>query len=251
MRSLSPDEDREFLMVNLIKYRAKAKYADGRKTDLTGEQANALYAPIKFIGQIGARVDYVGRVSDQMGNIEPRWDEIGVVRYPSRAKFFEMVTNSEFQKRAIHKDAGLEVSQVLLTERVPWELSGAKRVADKNDAFTLAQLLKYRETAEYAERTGVKQKRKRTGKEAMDAFDVATDDFLMEVGANRVLRTTVEGALIGDGRTWDEFRLVHFPSQAAYTEAVQKTRDAIKHRDAAIEDSYLMKVKTMRQQITQ
>jgi hypothetical protein len=64
----SPDEDREFLMVNLIKYRAKAKYADGRKTDLTGEQANALYAPIKFLGQIGARVDYVGRVKDQMGN---------------------------------------------------------------------------------------------------------------------------------------------------------------------------------------
>ena len=119
MRSLSPDEDREFLMVNLIKYRAKAKYADGRKTDLTGEQANSLYAPIGFIGQIGARVDYVGRVNDQMGNMNPGWDEIGVVRYPSRAKFFEMVTNPEFQNRAVHKDAGLEVSQVLLTESVP------------------------------------------------------------------------------------------------------------------------------------
>ena len=47
MRSVSPDEDREFLMVNLIKYRTNAKYADGRQTDLTGKQANALYAPIK------------------------------------------------------------------------------------------------------------------------------------------------------------------------------------------------------------
>jgi hypothetical protein len=131
--------------------------ADGRKTDLTGEQADALYAPIKFLGQIGARINYVGRVNDQMGNREPRWDEVGIVRYPSRAKFFEMVTNPEFQKRAVHKDAGLEVSQVLLTESVPWQLSGAKRVADKNDAFTLAQLLKFRETAAYADGTGVKQ----------------------------------------------------------------------------------------------
>jgi hypothetical protein len=153
MLSLPPDEDGEFLMVNLIKYRAKAKYADGRKTDLTGEQADALYAPIEFLGQIGARVDYAGRVKDQMGNVKPRWDQVGVVRYPSRAKFFEMVTNPEFQKRAVHKDAGLEVSQVLLTEPVPWPLSGAKQVADKDDAFTLAQLLKYRETAEYADGT--------------------------------------------------------------------------------------------------
>jgi len=212
MRSLSPDEDREFLMVNLIKYRAKARYADGRKTDLTGEQANALYAPIKFIGQIGARVDYVGRVNDQIGNRNPGWDEIGIVRYPSRAKFFEMVTNPEFQKRAVHKDAGLEVSQVLLTESVPWQLSGAKRVADESDAFTLAQLLKFREAAAYADGTGVK--RKQTGKEAMDAFDVATESILRDVGARRMLKTSVEGALIGDGRTWDEFRMLHFPSGA-------------------------------------
>jgi hypothetical protein len=249
MRSISPDEDREFLMVNLIKYRAKAKYADGRKTDLTGEQADALYAPVEFIARIGGEVAYMGRINDQMGNIEPRWDRVGIVRYPSRAKFFEMATNLEFQKRAVHKDAGVEVSQVLLTEREPWTPSDSKRVADKGDAFTLAQLLKYRETAQYAD--GNRVEPKRTGREAMDAYDAATEGFLREVGAQRVLRTKVEGTVIGDGRTWDEFRLVHFPSQAAYTEAVQKTRDAIKHRDAAIEDSYLMKVKTMRQQITQ
>jgi haloalkane dehalogenase len=246
MRSLSPDEDREFLMVNLIKYRAKAKYADGRKTDLTGEQADALYAPIKFIAQIGGKVDYVGRVNDQVGNNKPRWDQVGIVRYPSRAKFFEMVTNPEFQKRAVHKDAGLEVSQVLLTECVPWTLSGAKRVADKDDAFTLAQLLKYRETAKYADGNGVEQKR--TGKEAMDAFDVATENLLRKVGAKRMLRTMVEGALIGDGRTWDEFRLLHFPSETAYTvysDAVQEMPDATECRDAAIEDSYLMKVEPM------
>ena len=125
--------------------------------------------------------------------------------YPSRAKFFEIVTNPEFQKRAIHKDAGLEVSQVLLTESMPWTLSDAKRVADKDDAFTLAHLLKYREIARYAEGTGVI--RKKTGKEAMDAYDVVTESILRDVGARRMLKTKVEGALIGDGRTWDEFRV--------------------------------------------
>lgn len=178
--------------------------------------------------------------------MEPRWDEVGIVRYPSRARFFEMVTNPEFQKRAVHKDAGLKVSQVLLTESMPWQLSGAKRVADRNDAFTLAQLFKYRETAKYADGTGVK--RKQTGKEAMDAFDAATEGLLRRVGAKRVLKATVEGALIGDGRTWDEFRMLHFPSQAAYAaycDAVLELPHAKDEREAAIEDSYLMKVETM------
>lgn len=246
MRSVSPDEDGEFLMVNLIKFRAEAKYADGRKTNLTGEEANALYAPIKFIAQIGGKVDFAGRVKDQIGNMEPRWDEIGIVRYPSRAKFFEMVTNPEFQERVVHKDAGLEFSQVLLTEPTPWTLTDAKQVADKEDAFTLTQLLKYQEIAQYADTSEVTQNR--TGKQAMDAFDAATEDLLREVGAKRVLKSTVEGVLIGDGRVWDEFRMLHFPSEAAYTaysEAVIKMPDAIEHCDAAIKDSYLMKVDTM------
>ena len=246
MRSVSPDEDHEFLMVNLIKYRAKAKYADGRQTDLTGKQANALYAPIKFIAQIGGKVNFVGQVSQQMGNIEPHWDEVAIVRYPSRSKFFEMVTNPEFQKRAVHKDAGLEVSQVLLTEPVPWTLSGTKRVPDKQDAFTLAQLMKYRDTTKDSEVRGAKQQR--TGMEAMDAFDTAIEDVLREVGAKRLLRTRVEGALIGDGRTWDEFRLLHFPSEAAYTaysDAVQQMPDAMKQLNHVIEDSYAMKVEPM------
>jgi hypothetical protein len=110
----------------------------------------------------------------------------------------------------------------------------------------LAQLLKYRETALYTDGSGVKKKR--TGKEAMGAFDAATEGLLRKVGAKRVLKTTVEGALIGDGRTWDEFRILHFPSEAAYTaycDAVQKMLNAIEHREAAIEDRYLLKAEMM------
>lgn len=246
MRSTPPDQDREFLMVNLMTFRAKARYADGRETDLTGEQANARYAPIKFIAQIGGRIEFIGRVNEQMGNSQPRWEQVGIVRYPSRAKFFEMVTDPDFQKKAIHKDAGLEVSQVLVTERVPWKLSNAKRVGDESDAFTLAQLFKYEDTAKYAK--AGKQKETRTGKEAMDSFDAVTEDLLRKVGAKPLLKTTVEGTLIGDGRTWDEFRLLHFPSQAAYTNytnAVEEMEEAIKHREAAIDDVYTMKVEAM------
>ncbi len=247
MQSLPSDQDGEFLMVNLIKYREKAKYADRRETDLTGEEANALYAPVEFIAEIGGNVAYMGLVNHQMGNMSPSWDQVAIVRYPSRSKFLKMVSNPEFQRRAVHKDAGVEVTQVLLTERQAWTFSNPKRVTDEEDAFTLAQLLKYRVTAQYG--VGSEVEEQRTGKEAMDAFDNATEEILCEVGATPVLKTRVKGAIFGDGRTWDEFRLLHFPSQAAYTEAVQNMQDVIKHRDAAIEDGYLMKAKMIRQQI--
>ncbi|MEM6692551.1 MAG: hypothetical protein AAF664_24190 [Planctomycetota bacterium] len=246
MRSVSPDQDREFVMVNLIKFRAKAKYADGRKTDLTGQQANSLYAPIKYIANIGGRIEFVGHVNEQFGNLKPRWDEVGIVRYPSRTKFFEMVNNPEFEKRAIHKDAGLEVSQVLVTEPLLWKIPGAKRVSDQGDAFTFAQLLKYRKSAKYVSVN--KTSMKRTGAEAMELFDIAADEVLGEVGARPLFKTKVEGTLIGDGRTWDEFRLLHFPSQAAYTtysDTVNKMGDVMKHRNAAISDRYILKVETM------
>ncbi|MEM9646692.1 MAG: hypothetical protein AAF989_17000 [Planctomycetota bacterium] len=157
-----------------------------------------------------------------------------------------MVTNPDFERKAIHKDAGLEVSQVLVTERVPWKLSNAKRVGDESDALHLAQLFKYKVFAKYADAT--EQKHAWTGEDAMDAFDAATEDLLRKVGAKPVLKTTVVGTLIGDGRTWDEFRLLHFPSQAAYmsySNSLKKMEKAIRHREAAIEDSYVMKVGTM------
>jgi hypothetical protein len=52
-----------FYMFNLIEYREQAVYADGRPTDLTGEEANALYNPGEYIAAIGARAVFSYRGS--------------------------------------------------------------------------------------------------------------------------------------------------------------------------------------------
>ena len=55
MYETPPEEDGPFWMVNLVKYREKAVYPDGRETDLTGLEADALYAPLEFLQQaVGA-----------------------------------------------------------------------------------------------------------------------------------------------------------------------------------------------------
>jgi hypothetical protein len=45
---LSAPTDGPFYMFNLIRYREWAVYPDGRETDLTGREANALYAPTEL-----------------------------------------------------------------------------------------------------------------------------------------------------------------------------------------------------------
>lgn len=246
MEQLSPNKDRDFLMVNLIKFRSKAKYADDRKSDLTGRQANRLYAPLKNLGQIGASINYSERVREQIGNLSPRWDELAIVHYPSRAKFLKMVNDPDFRRRAIHKDAGVDVSQVLVTEKILWKPTGAELGADKEDAFVLAELIKYRSPKQIAEDNDVKQAL--SGKEAIDRFDLETNDLQRQVGATRVLRSTVEGVLIGDGRKWDEFRTIRFPSEAAYVQylaLLDKKPSTKAIRANAIENSYLLKVEPM------
>ena len=84
----------------------------------------------------------------------------------------------------------------------------------------------------------------RTGQEAMAVFDAATADIFKEVGATPVLKTKVEGVVIGDGRSWDEFRLMHFPSQAAFSTCIEKMGRFMNHREAAMQDNYLLQVKT-------
>lgn len=246
MRSLSSDEDRPFYMLNLIKYRERAVYRDGRETNLTGRQANNLYSPFEFLSEIGAEIAYVGEVNAQQEGSSPKWETVAIVKYPSRAKFFEMTGNKDFQARAMHKDAGIEVTQVVVTERVPWTApanAARARADDEEKPVTLLQLVKYRDVADYPAGS---TEGKRSGREAMELYEDAVAGILSDVGAERIMKLDVEGVFIGDGREWSECRLIQYPNQRAFREfeenaQVQKVQH---HRTAAIEDSYNLQLRT-------
>jgi len=96
-----------FYMVNLIRYRDQAQYADGRATELTGREANALYSPIEFITAIGAQIVFVGEVASTTTGAEGAWDDVAIVEYPCPLAFFAMAAHPEFQARSEHKEAGV------------------------------------------------------------------------------------------------------------------------------------------------
>ena len=98
-------------MVNLLKYKDKAIYKDGRDTDLSGEEAYALYASeVKnLIKKYGGEFLFVSKVSRMMcGEVEDLWDTVAIAKYPDRKSMYKMIMDPEYQKIHIHRDAGLE-----------------------------------------------------------------------------------------------------------------------------------------------
>ena len=105
-----PEAKSPIYMVNLLKFYERAKYEDGRQSELTGREAYGLYARAvaQLITQVGGQVGFSGEVSRLMlGEVESLWDEVAIAMYPSRAAMMEMIQLPEYAEINIHRTAGL------------------------------------------------------------------------------------------------------------------------------------------------
>lgn len=164
------------------------------------------------------------------------------MRYPSRALFFQMTQDEEFRARAIHKDAGLEKSLVIVAHlqeapQPPKPDPIPNPATPEDPAVAIAHLLKYNETADYGPESNEPE---RTGKEAMSLYEQAASSIALAQGVGPISWFEIEGVFIGDGRDFDEFRINIFPSHAAFDAVVaDPARVAGQvHRVAAIADTY-------------
>jgi uncharacterized protein (DUF1330 family) len=108
---MADDSGHPVVMLNLLRFRAKAVYADGRPTDLTGRQAYDLYAaPMqKIIDAGGGKVLFGGDIASLViGDVEDLWDTCLLVEYPSAAAFAAIVTSPEVAEIGVHRAAGLD-----------------------------------------------------------------------------------------------------------------------------------------------
>ena len=89
-------EDGPVWMVNLMKYREVADYADGRESTVTGQEADDLYTPLDSLAAVGAAPVFFGDVDEQLLGDDTVWDRIGVVKYPTRKSFIDMKSLPSF-----------------------------------------------------------------------------------------------------------------------------------------------------------
>ena len=106
----APGPEGPIVMVNLLKFRERAQYADGSEPELSGREAYLRYAVAveTLVRGVGGRVLYAGEVTFLMlGQVESLWDEIALAEYPNRAALLQMAMSPECQAIAHHRDAGL------------------------------------------------------------------------------------------------------------------------------------------------
>ena len=104
-------EDKPIYMINLLKFREKAIYPDKRETNLTGEEAYAIYTKEveEHLLNVGGKPVFGGNIERLMlGEVEDLWDKIYIAMYPSRKAMLQMISNPDYIKSAQHRVAGLE-----------------------------------------------------------------------------------------------------------------------------------------------
>jgi|TARA_B100001094_G_scaffold331343_1_gene399310 uncharacterized protein (DUF1330 family) len=107
---LEGDTETPIKMVNLLKFKDKAEYEDGRETNLSGKEAYKIYADevLGHLERVGGKSVFFGEVQRLMlGEVEELWDWVAIAEYPSRKAMLEMIMNSEYQKSEEHRSAGL------------------------------------------------------------------------------------------------------------------------------------------------
>ncbi len=164
--------------LNLMKYRDRADYGDGRESSLSGAEADDVYAPHDHLAAVGSRIILAAPVVHHLVGDDHRWDRIAIAQYRDRMALVEMNQSKDFEESHEHKEAGMEFTIVMATfpvegDPVPPQVSGAD-----GDHLMLLQVV----------------------------GDSAAIDLAEQVESTRIGRFWVEDRFLGDDRTFAEAR---------------------------------------------
>ncbi|HTN81001.1 MAG TPA: hypothetical protein VMK16_15095 [Acidimicrobiales bacterium] len=246
LATTDPADDGPIWMVNLMRYKPVATYAEGdaEGAAVSGREADDRYAPLDVLADIGAEVVFFGDVEDQLlGEGEP-WERVGIVRYPTGRSFIEMQQRGDFKERHVHKEAGMERTIVMGCHpaggdlAAPTDLSGLPDWADvphppteDDGPVMVIHVTRYTEGA---------------GRDEMRRYTSAAAKTAVPQGVRIAGWFDVDGTIVGDGREWHQVRMNRFPSKAAFMAVV---RDPVRleaqsaHREPALADTYTLVVR--------
>lgn len=121
--------DGPIFMVNLLKFKDKAEYEDGRETTLSGREAYNIYGTTvrDILPKFGGVAMFAADVTMlTLGRVEELWDEVAIAVYPNRAALVAMSTSDEWRDAAVHRTAGLagqlniETTLAEEAKNMPW-----------------------------------------------------------------------------------------------------------------------------------
>jgi uncharacterized protein (DUF1330 family) len=101
-------------MLNLVRFREKAAYPDGR--DISGADAYAAYGRESYpvFSRLGGQIVWRGNFELMLiGPAEEKWDECFIAEYPSVAAFVEMIRDPAYREAVKHRQAAVLDSRLI------------------------------------------------------------------------------------------------------------------------------------------
>ena len=111
--------DQPIEMLNLVRFNERAAYPpehDNAARNLTGAQAYRLYgeesAPV--LTRVGGSLFWRGGFETVLiGPDTERWDAVFIARYPDAGAFLAMVTDPDYRRAVIHRQAAVDTSRLI------------------------------------------------------------------------------------------------------------------------------------------
>ena len=106
-------------MLNLLIFHDNAQYPEGHENagkDWSGERAYEEYGKTSgpVFKRVGGEVIWRGQwQSTLMGPQEEEWDAAFIARYPHAGAFLEMVTDPDYQKAVVNRQAAVLTSRLI------------------------------------------------------------------------------------------------------------------------------------------
>ncbi|ASK33613.1 DUF1330 domain-containing protein [Alloalcanivorax mobilis] len=111
--------DTPIVMLNLLRYRAVARYKDG-EAEYDGREAYRRYSLVAFekVKGVGGEIIWSGdALAGVIAPPDEHWDEVLLVRYPSIAAFASMLADPEYKQATKHRTAALDEARLICTRQ--------------------------------------------------------------------------------------------------------------------------------------
>lgn len=115
------DRDQPIDMLNLVRFRDLANYPgdhDLARDGLTGADAYALYGKhsAAILQMVGGSIVWRARFDATLiGPEDEAWDAMFIARYPNAHAFLAMVSDPDYQRAVVHRQAAVATSRLIRT----------------------------------------------------------------------------------------------------------------------------------------
>jgi len=117
---LNGEKEGPFHFVNLLRFKAIASYPSDHplaNEKISGADAYNAYGAVahEHVVKRGGRLITLNAVKQQLIGAPQGWHQVATMEYQNVDAFIDMISDPEYQQSLVHRNAGLEATEIFVT----------------------------------------------------------------------------------------------------------------------------------------